>query len=92
MANKKARILVDKEIDGVFYKVNQVIEADSALIKELVREGAVDDSAAAVKYCIDQGANPILHQTPADVAAAADADKLAIQTALDAKQAASAAL
>lgn len=117
MANKKARILVDKLIDGVQYKCNQVIDADSALIKELVKEGAVDDHPSAVKHCTDnEGEEPILHQSPpstkaeakraaasaaltaeiaqleADYEAAAEADKPAIQTAWEAKQAELAAL
>lgn len=117
MANKKARILVDKNIDGVHYKCNQVIDADSALIKELVKEGAADDHPDAVKHCIDnEGAEPILHaalpgtkkeakraaahaaltaelaQLEADYEAAADADKPAIKTAGEAKQAELAAL
>jgi hypothetical protein len=70
MANKKARILVNQTLDGIDYKVNQVIDADSALIKDLVKQGSVDDNAAAVKHCIDnEGAEPILHQTSEEVVA-----------------------
>ncbi|MCK9389771.1 MAG: hypothetical protein M0Q22_15450 [Sulfuritalea sp.] len=71
MANKQARLLAKKIIDGVTYQPNQVIEADAALIKALVKEGAADDSGAAVKHCIEQeGVKPVLHVSPEDKAAA----------------------
>lgn len=116
MANKKARVLHNQTIGEVEYKCNQVIEADAALIKELVKQGYVDDSAESVKYCIDnEGAKPIFHKSSQDkkaqakaeaiaaieqeiaaleeqLAVAAEADKPAIQQALEAKQAEHAAL
>lgn len=65
MANKQARILTKKIIDGVEYKPNQVIDADAALIKQLVKDGIACDDAKSVKYCLDEGEAPIAHQAPA---------------------------
>lgn len=124
MANKKARVLVAKTIDGIAYKPNQVIDADADLIKQLVKDSIVCDDAKSVKYCVEQeGEKPILHQSPAtdsanknqgkksaqrdaailalqdeitvleeQLAAAVEADKPALQQALESKQAELAAL
>jgi hypothetical protein len=62
MAIKKARILVDTTVDGVTYKCNQVIEADEAVVKELVKAGEADASAQAVKYMLDEvGSDVVKH-------------------------------
>lgn len=65
MANKQARILMARTIDGVSYKPNQVIDADASLIKQLVKDGIACDDAKSVKYCLDEGETPIAHQAPA---------------------------
>lgn len=80
MATKKtrssARILVETPIDDVTYKPNQVIEADVEVIKALVKTGNADDSAAAIKYCVnDLKAELIQHQSKGpSVPAASSAD------------------
>jgi peptidyl-tRNA hydrolase len=100
MANKKARLLAKKIIDGIEYKPNQVIDADVAIIKALVKDGVADDTSEAVKYCIEQGEKPILHKSPdaeaiaalqaeiakleTELAAAKDADKAAITAKVEA--------
>lgn len=75
MATKKARVLVDVRIEGIDYKPNTVIEADEALIKELVKSGHLDATPAAVKYMVEEeGAKIIAHVSPEE---AANAQKLA---------------
>lgn len=65
MALKKARILSNIQLDGIDYKPNQVIEADADLIKAQVKAGTVDDSSAAVKYCVEElDAKVIQHAAP----------------------------
>lgn len=84
MAIKKARILVDTTVDGVPYKCNQVIEADEAVIKELVKAGEADASAPAVKYMLDEvGSDVVKHASPgADKAKAIQADIAALEADL----------
>lgn len=80
MAIKKARVLSDIRLDGIDYKPNQVIEADADLIKAQVKVGTVDDSPAAVKYCVEElNAKVIQHATPASNAAVRAAAKEALQ-------------
>lgn len=64
MANKQARILTKKTIDGIEYKPNQVIDADAALIKQLVKDGVACDDVKSVEYCIGEGEKPIAHKSP----------------------------
>lgn len=49
-ALKKARVLVDCEIDGKPYKVNAVAEASAEDIKNAEAQGRVDSNKAAVAY------------------------------------------
>jgi hypothetical protein len=62
MARVKARILADTTIDGVGYKVNQVVAFDEKHAEQLKEAGAIDTSAAAVKYCVEElDAEPVEH-------------------------------
>lgn len=85
MILKKARILSDIRLDGIDYKPNQVVEADADLIKAQVKAGTVDDSPAAVKYCVEElDAKVISHTTPASRAAVLAAAKEALLAEIDA--------
>lgn len=65
MANKKVRILVDQQIDGIPYRCNDVVDLPAELAKPLLEQGAIDDNKAAVAYCLnDLGATVIAHQSP----------------------------
>jgi vacuolar-type H+-ATPase subunit I/STV1 len=79
---KKIRMLVDREIDGVKYKPNQVVIFPEALEKALVNGGEADASKAAVAYCEEElGAKAITHEAAADQAADQAADKLEAELA-----------
>ena len=65
MANKKIRILVDQQIDGIPYRCNDVVDLPAELAKPLLEQGAIDDNKAAVAYCLnDLGATVIAHRCP----------------------------
>ncbi|MEO6147028.1 MAG: hypothetical protein ABIT70_08245 [Sulfuriferula sp.] len=65
METKKVRILVDMQIDGIAYKCNDVVNLDADKAKSLNKEGVVDISSAAVKYCVEEmGAEIIDHEKP----------------------------
>jgi len=70
MATKTARLLKKATIEGVDYQPDQLIDADVALVKSLVKSDTVDDAAAAVKYCLSNGAKVITHQSQEDKQAA----------------------
>jgi hypothetical protein len=48
---EKARVLVALAIGTISYKPNDLIEADSEIIKFHKKQGEVDDSKPAVDYC-----------------------------------------
>lgn len=78
MANKKVRILVDQNIDGVAYRCNDVVDLSVALAKPLLELGAADDNKAAVAYCLNElGATVIVHQSPAVEEPAPPAEEVA---------------
>ena len=99
---KQARVLFDMSNFGV--KVGDILEADEKIINGLAKSGSVDSNSDAVDYAKSIGAKVVSSTDPAEalqaeidalakqLAAAADADKPAIQTTLDAKQAELAAL
>lgn len=72
MAQKKVRMLVASQVEGVDYAANQVIELDEKLAKPMVKEGVADDSSEAVAYCIEQGAEVVKHTKPKAEKPAAD--------------------
>lgn len=72
MARVKSRILTDTTIDGVGYKVNQVVVLDGEQAEQLREAGVLDTSAASVKYCVDElDAKPIEHEPEEEEPAAA---------------------
>ena len=86
MALKKARVLVAIAFADLMIQPNNVIEAEASVIKGY--GDAVDDSAAAVKYCIENEGGKVfrLEEKPvADDAAKAKALDDA-QAAVDAAQ------
>lgn len=100
---KQARVLRDVVHHGL--KVNDIVEAPAALIKELEADGAVDSKRASVEYARSEGARvvaagPLPHEAvqaeiaelQAQLEAAADDAKPAIAERLAAKQAELAAL
>ena len=65
-----ARVLVGLIIGAVALKPNDLVQGDEALIKAYKKDGALDDSKAAVDYCKNiLKAKPILVEDPAIVAA-----------------------
>lgn len=64
----KGRVLVDTIVDDKQYKPNQLVAFSAAVAKGLVKEGRLDTTAPAVKYCESQGAELIEHDDPDDVA------------------------
>lgn len=69
---KRVRILVDRTVEGLQYKTNQVVDFPDAVGKQLIESGEVDDSKGAVKYCMEElGAEPIVHEEAAERAATA---------------------
>jgi hypothetical protein len=69
---KRVRILVDRTVEGLQYKANQVVDFPESIAKQLIETGEVDDSKGAVKYCMEQlGAEPIVHEEAAERAATA---------------------
>lgn len=95
----KVRVLCLITVAGIGYKPDQVVDLPSAVAKSLAAEGQVDPHKEAVAYCIRElGAEVIVHVDPADVeaaaaaaiadleariAAAAEADKPALQAELE---------
>lgn len=70
MARVKARILTDTRIDGVDYKVNQLVVLDDKQAELLEESGVLDTSKGAVDYCIDElDAKPIEHKPKEEAAA-----------------------
>jgi len=56
-------MLVDKPVEGLNYKANQVVDFPDALAKKLMEGLEADDSKAGVSYCMDElGAKPIKHE------------------------------
>jgi peptidoglycan hydrolase CwlO-like protein len=51
---QQARVLVALTIGSIPYKPNDLIEADASLIKLHKEQGELDDSAAAVNYCLKE--------------------------------------
>ncbi|HQU63335.1 MAG TPA: hypothetical protein PKY85_09340 [Nitrosomonas sp.] len=51
MAKKKARVILSCTIEGVDLEPNTLISADESLLEQAEKDGAIDTSAAAVKYC-----------------------------------------
>lgn len=66
-STKLARVLVDINLDGVCYKPNVLLEAESSVIQSLVVPGYADDSQAAIDYLKSEGVSVTLH-SPEDVA------------------------
>ncbi len=65
MANKKIRILVDQQIDGIPYRCNDVVDLPAEQAKPLIEQVAADDNKAAVAYCINElGIKPLVHSAP----------------------------
>lgn len=98
----QARVIFDLPQYGA--RVNDIIEGDARLIKSLKDAGNVDPDKDAVAYAKSEGGAVIQSTDPAEtlqseidaltqqLAAAADADKPALQATLDAKTAELAAL
>jgi hypothetical protein len=60
-------MLVDKTVEGLNYKANQVVDFPDALGKKLIEGLETDASKAGVDYCIDElGAKLIKHEDAAD--------------------------
>lgn len=59
-----ARVLVDAMILATAVKANQLAEGEPDVIKEQVKAGVLDDSAAAVKYCKEQDAAVVRIEKP----------------------------
>jgi hypothetical protein len=60
-------MLVDKQVEGLSYKANQVVDYPDALAKKLIDGLEADASKAGVDYCIDElGAKPIKHEDAAE--------------------------
>lgn len=58
---KKVRVLVDTNIEGCYYKINQVVELPDSVVKPYVEAGVVDASKAAVSYALSEGAAVVVH-------------------------------
>lgn len=56
------RILVATPIDGTEYKPNILVELPDKVAKDLVKQGAADDSPEAVAYLTGEGVTPVVHQ------------------------------
>jgi hypothetical protein len=70
---KTVRMLVDHEVDGLKYKVNQVVSFPDGTAKVLVNGGVADASKEAVDYCKSElKAEPIVHVDAAERAAKAE--------------------
>lgn len=71
----KARILADVVIDGLQYRVNQVVDMPADAAKAMAKEGQIDTDKAAVAYCVDElGAVVINHETASKTQAQIDYD------------------
>lgn len=71
MSNTKlvlARVLVDAVILSTIVKANQLVEAESDVIKQQVKAGVLDDNAAAVTYCKKQGSEVVRIEKPISLA------------------------
>lgn len=64
MATKKVRVLVDATIDGVPYKSGQVVELDAETAKPYLKDGVLDDAAAAVKWALTEGGAKLMQHRP----------------------------
>lgn len=69
---KKHRVLVDVTIEGKKYLANQVVIMSAALAASHVKNGQLDDNAAAVKYAESEGAEAVVHISAAEAEAAAE--------------------
>lgn len=58
---KKVRVLVDTSIEGVDYKINQVVELPDAVAKAYADAGVVDIAKAAIAYAVGEGAEVVVH-------------------------------
>lgn len=86
----KARILADVIIDGLQYRVNQVVDLPADAAKALAKDGQIDTDKGAVAYCIDElGAVVINHETASKTQAQIDYDT-AVAAAAEARAAADA--
>lgn len=75
----RARVLVDVEIEGKKYVCGRhVVEIDGDVAKSFVKDGALDTSAAAVKYALEEGGAEVVVHTSARQSAA---DERAAQVA-----------
>ena len=60
------RILRDVPVDGVSYAPNDLVDLPADKAKQLVADGAADDSKDAVAYCKTAGAKLIKHKPKAE--------------------------
>jgi hypothetical protein len=61
----KARILVSFRLEGKDYKPNQLVDFPPETADALKKQGQIDTSAAAVRYCTDTlKATLITHASP----------------------------
>lgn len=58
---KKVRVLVDTRIEGIDYKIDQVVELPDGVAKAYAKEGVVDIAPEAVSYVLGLGAEVIVH-------------------------------
>lgn len=58
---KKVRVLVDTRIEGIDYKINQVVELPDDVAKAYADAGVVDPAKAAVAYAVGEGAEVVVH-------------------------------
>ncbi len=54
-----ARVLLDLQIDGVTYRVDQVIEVEPSIIDAYPHQ--LDDHPDAVAHALSAGAAPVVH-------------------------------
>ena len=67
--SKDVRVLVDVQIEGADYKVNQVVRLSADLVASY--KGAIDPSPAAVAYCVKELKQDVIeHRSPAAEGAA----------------------
>jgi len=58
----KVRMLMEKEVDGILYKVNSVVSFVESKAKELCQLGCADAHPDAVAHCIENlGAEVVEH-------------------------------
>lgn len=56
------RVLTPIQVEGVNYASNDLVQFPAELAASLLAAGAVDDSSAAVDYCLTLGATPTEHK------------------------------